>query len=431
MKRLAQQLTAIVKRSDRVSMKVIELFAGVGGFRVALERANKHIGADYKVIWSNQWEPATKAQHASNTYVARFGSEGHSNEDITQVVAEKIDSIPDHDLLVGGFPCQDYSVARTLSQAAGIEGKKGVLWWSIYGILDKKEHKPDYLMLENVDRLINSPASQRGRDFAIILASLADLGYIAEWRVVNAADYGFPQRRRRTFILAYRQTSKIGIKIQDALKWLTEDGVMVNAFPTKPVNMLLADSFDIKGDLPTITERFNKTGNKTPFLNTGIIIGRKVFSMDTEPNYNGSFTTLGDILLPTMDVPESFFIKKEDLPRWRYLKGAKQEMRRKSNGFEYHYSEGSMQFPDLLDRPSRTIITGEGGASPSRFKHVVQTEDGRYRRLTPIELERLDMFPDNHTAGVSDVKRAFFMGNALVVGAIQNMAESLYRSLTS
>lgn len=410
-----------------VNMKVIELFAGVGGFRVALERANKHIGADYKVVWSNQWEPATKAQHASDTYVARFGSEGHSNEDIAHVVADKIDSIPDHDLLVGGFPCQDYSVARTLSQAAGIEGKKGVLWWSIYGILDKKEHKPDYLMLENVDRLINSPASQRGRDFAIILASLADLGYIAEWRVVNAADYGFPQRRRRTFILAYRKTSKIGSKIQDALKWLTEDGVMANAFPIKPVNMLLAAPFEIKGDLPTITEKFNKTGSKTPFFNAGIIIGREVLSIDTEPNYNGPYTTLGDILLPTKDVPESFFIKEEDLPQWKYLKGPKNEMRKNSDGFEYHYSEGGMQFPDLLDRPSRTIITGEGGASPSRFKHVVQTEDGRYRRLTPIELERLDMFPDNHTAGVSDVKRAFFMGNALVVGAIQNMAESLYR----
>ncbi len=412
-------------------MKVIELFAGVGGFRVALERANEHIGADYQVVWSNQWEPATKAQHASDTYVARFGKEGHSNEDIAKVVESKMDSIPDHDLLVGGFPCQDYSVARTLSQAAGIEGKKGVLWWSIYGILDKKVHKPDYLMLENVDRLINSPASQRGRDFAIILASLADLGYIAEWRVVNAADYGFPQRRRRTYILAYRNTSIIGkriLKHSDNMKWLTDDGVMAHAFPIKPVNMLLAAPFPINGDLPSITENFNRKGSKTPFFNAGIIVGREVLSIDTDPDYNGPYTTLGDVLLPTKDVPESFFIKDEDLPQWRYLKGAKSEIRKNSNGFEYHYSEGGMQFPDLLDKPSRTIITGEGGSAPSRFKHVVQTEDGRYRRLTPVELERLDMFPDNHTAGVSDVKRAFFMGNALVVGAIQNMAESLYKS---
>jgi len=88
-----------------------------------------------------------------------------------------------------------------------------------------------------------------------------------------------------------------------------------------------------------------------------------------------------------------------------------------------------MIFPDALDKPSRTIITGEGGSSPSRFKHVIETKDGRKRRLTPIELERLNMFPDNHTEGVSDVRRAFFMGNALVVGIIEKLGESLAKNI--
>ena len=86
-----------------------------------------------------------------------------------------------------------------------------------------------------------------------------------------------------------------------------------------------------------------------------------------------------------------------------------------------------MAFPDNPDMPSRTIITGEGGASPSRFKHVVKTAGGRYRRLTPIELERLNMFPDNHTAGASDMRRAFLMGNALVTGIVERIGVELLR----
>src|SRR3989344_392807 len=195
-----------MKKSASKTSKVVELFAGVGGFRIGLEKAGT-----FKTIWSNQWEPATKKQHASETYIARFGSDGHSNEDISKV---KVSDIPDHELLVGGFPCQDYSVARTLSQATGLQGKKGVLWWEIHRILKEKGTKaPKYLILENVDRLLKSPASQRGRDFAIMIASLNDLGYIVEWRIVNAAEYGMPQRRRRVFILGYHQGSPIHSKI--------------------------------------------------------------------------------------------------------------------------------------------------------------------------------------------------------------------------
>ena len=178
-----------------MSLKVVELFAGVGGFRLGLEK----IGFD--VVWSNQWEPSTKKQHASMVYEARFGEKNHSNEDIALVSS---DEIPDHDLLCGGFPCQDYSVATTLNNSKGLKGKKGVLWWSIFKILEEKKNKrPKYLFLENVDRLLKSPSDQRGRDFAVMLASLDELDYVVEWRVINAADYGMPQRRRRVFILAY------------------------------------------------------------------------------------------------------------------------------------------------------------------------------------------------------------------------------------
>lgn len=216
-------------------MKVIELFAGVGGFRVGLNRVDENF---FDTVWSNQFEPATKRQHASEVYVARFGSKGHVNADIATV---KTEDIPDHDMLCGGFPCQDYSVARNLGQAAGLVGKKGVLWWEIERIVrEKGERAPQILFLENVDRLLISPAMQRGRDFAVILQSLADNGYVVEWRVINAADYGMPQRRRRTYILAYRKGSPIASSIVDSASWLFRDGVFASAFPVvnKDVNGL-------------------------------------------------------------------------------------------------------------------------------------------------------------------------------------------------
>src|SRR5690606_10861709 len=116
----------------------------------------------------------------------------HFNVDISKIATKQI---PDHDLLVGGFPCQDYSVATTLNNSKGLTGKKGVLWWNIHKILQEKKNRPRYLLFENVDRLLKSPSSQRGRDFAIMLKGLDDLGYCVEWRVINAADYGMPQRR--------------------------------------------------------------------------------------------------------------------------------------------------------------------------------------------------------------------------------------------
>ena len=398
-------------------IKVIELFAGVGGFRIGLERAS----ADYKTVWSNQWEPSTKRQDASDIYKARFGAEGHSNVDINLVPTSEI---PDCNLLVGGFPCQDYSVAATLSRSGGIEGKKGVLWWQIYRILNEKEHKPQYLFLENVDRLLKSPASQRGRDFAIILASLCDLGYIVEWRVINAADYGMPQRRRRTYILAYHCESDIAKKIVNQEEWVMQNGVMSQAFPCVAKDRDY--NFTINGTLPIVSATFNKGQKNSPFCNTGIIIDRNVYTIETEPIYNGHYTTLGEIIVDENDVPEEFFISDEMLPKWKYEKGSKSFQRINKEGFAYNYSEGAMSFPDSLDKPSRTMITGEGGSAPSRFKHVIQTQSGRYRRLVPVELERLNMFPDNHTQEASPLRRAFLMGNALVCGIVEKIGVSLH-----
>tara|TARA_Y100001968_G_scaffold199130_1_gene182662 strand:+ start:351 stop:1571 length:1221 start_codon:yes stop_codon:yes gene_type:complete len=404
-----------------VSLKVVELFAGVGGFRLGLEKSA------FEVIWSNQWEPSTKKQHASMVYEARFGNKGHSNKDIALVA---IDEIPDHDLLCGGFPCQDYSVATTLNNSKGLKGKKGVLWWSIHRILEEKKNKrPKYLFLENVDRLLKSPGTQRGRDFAVMLQSLNELGYAIEWRVINAADYGMPQKRRRVFFLGYHKSSQLykKVKIIEKLDWILDQGTIAHSFPIHHTEEFY--KFKLEGDLVHITNNFNIKGGSSPFMNTGIMVDGKVCTANTEADYEGRRILLGDILQKGR-IEKEFLINKSDIHKWEYLKGSKKEERISKTGHHYNYSEGGMIFPDSLDGPSRTIITGEGGPSASRFKHVVKTKNG-LRRLTPVELERLNMFPDGHTKhpNVTNAKRAFFMGNALVVGIVDRIGRSLIAKL--
>lgn len=395
-------------------IRVVELFAGVGGFRIGLERASDR----FKTIWSNQWEPSTKRQDASIIYVNQFGPEGHSNIDINLIPSQEV---PTCDLLVGGFPCQDYSVATTLNRSGGIQGKKGVLWWQIYRIIEESNERPRFLFFENVDRLLKSPAKQRGRDFAIILASLSDLGYDVEWRVINAADYGMPQRRRRTYIVGYKRGA-FSIDNEHMEDWISHDGIFAKSFGTEAISQM--KSFKIEGGLDEVTVLFN-TKEKHEFENAGFMTNRKVFTLKTEAKYAGPSLTLGDILVDESAVPQEFFIPDDELPKWKYQKGSKSFMRTNAEGFEYRYSEGAMAFPDAADKPSRTIITGEGGKGASRFKHVVLTTSGRYRRLMPIELERLNMFPDNHTDGSSDIRRAFLMGNALVTGVVEKVGLSI------
>lgn len=413
-------------------IKIVELFAGVGGFRIGLESASDK-KTKYNVVWSSQWEPGASKQYASDIYIERFGKNGHSCEDIKLVIEKKFKEIPDHDLLVGGFPCQDYSVARTLSHAEGLEGKKGVLWWSIFNILKKKgKNAPAFLMLENVDRLLKSPASQRGRDFAVMLSSLTSLGYAVEWRVINAAEYGFPQRRRRVFILGYKKDSSIYNKIKklnNPKEWIFNKGVIAKEFPVKKSEDITKE-FKIERELSDVSKNFSSDKpTKSPFDNSGLMVDGKVFTIKVEPKYDGEIAKLGDFIEDEKNVSEEFFIDGKYLEQWKKLKGSKSEMRKSKSGHEYKYSEGSMAFPDLLDKPSRTIVTGEGGSSPSRFKHVIKTKSGKYRRLMPIELERLNMFPENHTKGVPDVKRAFIMGNALVVGVIKKLGIALRDSI--
>lgn len=418
-------------------IRIAELFAGVGGFRLGLDGYGKP-GDDFYMkpagpfhtVWANQWEPMGQEskQFAWRCYEKRFGEGSCVNQDIAKVLDE-VDAgertIPDFDMLVGGFPCQDYSVAKPLSLAAGIEGRKGVLWWSINRLLEMRH--PKLVLLENVDRLLKSPATQRGRDFAIILSCLNRLGYNVEWHVVNAAEYGMPQRRRRVYIYAEHNGNWGDLEAR-----LFDTGVMARAFPIKPNEKDKGRYyFDIGEDPYEVTQNFGKGDKVSIFRNAGVMIDGRVLTAKVDADYEGPHTTLGDVLVPAEEVPNQFWIDGTKLPSWQYLKGGKKEKRTAANGYTYTYSEGPVAFPDPLTSPSRTILTGEGGTGASRTKHVVE-QGGKLRRLVPDELDQLQMFPKGWTAdGMTDGHRAFCMGNALVTGIPHRIGEIIAQDITT
>ena len=393
---------------------ICELFAGVGGFRLGFDR----LESGWETTWFSQWEPGARTQWAHDCYVQHFGdsfdlnNEFHTGEDISTMDKQ---AIPDHTLLVGGFPCQDYSVAHTLSSSHGIEGKKGVLWWQIRDTIIAK--KPPFCIFENVDRLLKSPAKQRGRDFGVILACLAKEGYSVEWRVVNAAQYGAAQRRRRTFIFAYRNDTIYGQKMADisADMIIKNGGLMAKAFPIQ--NMGRITETVIGGDIVDVSDNFAFAFETAGYMCKGRIYTAKVTEQEEEP------ITLGKILQTTVD--DKFYITNEKMPKWTYLKGAKKIPRKSADGHEYTFSEGPIAFPDPWDRPGRTMLTSE--STINRSTHVVSDPGtGRLRLLTPVEAERLQGFDDEWTnTGMPDRMRYFCMGNALVVPMITRMGRVL------
>ncbi|MFC6206298.1 DNA (cytosine-5-)-methyltransferase [Levilactobacillus tongjiangensis] len=395
--------------------RVAELFAGVGGFRVGLDKLN----SGWSFVYANQWEPGKKHQYAFDCYSRHFGTtEKLSNEDINQVDKTEI---PDMDLLVGGFPCQDYSVAH--SGAKGIQGKKGVLWWDIRDTIEAK--RPAFVLLENVDRLLSSPGkAHRGRDFGMILYTLNQLGYGAQWRVINAAEYGFPQRRRRVFIFAYRQDTNYFNTIDSAINLkeaLLEHSVYNEALPiNKALHLENETTLDGYIDIVDFSDTFS-----FHFENTGIMHNEDVFTGKYTPKYTGTSTVLNDIVLDHID-DDTLFIDSTPGRRekFEYLKGAKKEERTSSTGFSYYYSEGGMAFPDPLSKPGRTMLTSEH--SVNRSTHVIQDkETGKLRLLSPLECERLQTFPDNWTEGMPKSSRYFMMGNALVCGLVTELGKGI------
>ena len=395
---------------------VCELFAGVGGFRLGLEKAGT-----WKTTYANQWEPKFRTQFAYDCYTQNFGkSNACTNLDIATV---ETSDLPDFNLLVGGFPCQDYSVATT--GAKGLQGKKGVLWWEIHRILTDK--RPPFILLENVDRLLKSPTSQRGRDFGIILGCLYNLGYAVEWRVINAAEYGNSQRRRRVFIFAYHSSTNHYnhiSNIENLTDIISTEGMFAKQFPiirpeTQPDEYITHfREIDRQIDIQNLSDNF-----KHKFENSGIMINARILTIKVEPTKDLNSKTLRSVL--EKEVDEIFYLNDKQLAKALIEKNAKEKTRTKADGFEYTFKEGSIPFPEPLDGPSRTMLTAEGKVS--RTSHIILDPiTNRHRFITPLECERLNGFNDNWTnTGMTNSQRYFCMGNALVVPVITQIALEL------
>ena len=406
-----ERMFVSVRNND--SLNILEMFAGVGGFRVGLERANKDF---FVTKWSNQWEPAKKAQHAFDCYDTHFKDSENLNVDIATVPDEffKKNKI---DLIVGGFPCQDYSVARSLSGELGIQGKKGVLFWEIVRAIELS--KPKYALLENVDRLLKSPSKQRGRDFSIMLGALNDLGYSVEWRVINAAEYGFAQRRRRVFIFVYRNDDEFynSQNNYNDEEIIFSKGLFAQEFPVE--DYAVKNRFST-GELPSDLVELSDTYSAQIF-NTGIMRNGQFTSSQTEPKFVSPIT-LGEILVDEDIVDEKYYLTNAQIEKFEYLKGAKKVKRTSTTGHEYIFSEGGMPLTDPLDRPGRTMLTSE--STVNRSTHVVDV-NGRKRFLTPVECERLNGFPDDWTNMMPNRMRYFCMGNALVTHIIERIGNRI------
>lgn len=415
-------------------MNVLELFAGVGGFRIGLENANPDY---FRTLWSNQWEPSRKSQDAFEVYNYHFPDSENINISIADITDEQFAEM-NADMIVGGFPCQDYSVARSKKNEQGIEGQKGVLFWEI--IRATRIIRPRFLILENVDRLLKAPSKQRGRDFAIMLTAFNNLGYSVEWRVINAADYGRSQRRRRVFFFIYRNDIPFAHQMDQRFEeqeqvfdenryddYIFHEGLFATQFPimNTPVKKRHV-YYELPEDIVEVSDNFSGT-----VWNTGVMRHGRYYSIDTAPNYDGEPITLGEILQNEEEVPEKFFINDPaKLEKFQYLRGPKRIERTSADGHTYIYSEVGMSPTDDLNLPGRTMLTSEGTVNRStHFLHV----NGRYRLITPVEAERLQDFPDNWTAlkklsdgtvtEVSDKMRMFFMGNALVTDIVRKIGE--------
>ena len=414
------------------------MFDGVGGFIVGLNNADPIY---FETLYSNQYEPSRKTQDAYEVGCYRFPNIEHIPTDVALIPDEKYKEMRENgvDMIVGGFPCQDYSVARSKKNEMGIEGKKGVLFWEI--IRATKNIKPKYLILENVDRLLKAPSNQRGRDFAIMLGAFNQLGYSVEWRVINAADYGRAQRRRRVFFFVYRNDTPWAKKIDkefevgdekafDTYKsYIFEKGLFAQQFPVKSSPIKKRVHFNhLAEDLAEISDNF-KDGM---MWNSGVMRHGYFYTADTEPLGNEQPITLGDIVIPENEVPDNYYITGDKLEKFKYLRGPKKLTRTSADGHEYIYSEGGMSEYDSLELPGRTMLTSEG--SVNRSTHLLKI-DGKYRLITPIEAERLQDFPDDwtkyklnskgETVEVSDRMRMFFMGNALVTGIVTRIANGI------
>ena len=281
-----------------------------------------------------------------------------------------------------------------------------------------------------------------------MLAAFNELGYSVEWRVINAADYGRAQRRRRVFFFVFRNDTKWGERlhttyeakfskdttIEERLaqyqKYIFKDGLFGRQFPVEGTAVKKRiHANQLVGDIAEVSETFNDG----KFWNSGLMTNGYYYTIETNPIVEPPIT-MGKIVVSEETVDAKYYITGDKLEKFKYLRGPKKLIRTSADGHEYTYAEGGMSEYDSLDLPGRTMLTSEG--SVNRSTHLLKI-NGNYRLITPIEAERLQDFPDDWTKfklnakgeveEVSDRMRMFFMGNALVTGIVKRIGDELQK----
>lgn len=192
---------------DKKKIRYIDLFCGIGGFRVAIEQLGKEYSLPVKCVFSSDID-----EECRKAYKINFGE--YPVGDITKIAA---DDVPDHEILLAGFPCQPFSI---IGNRKGFEDTHGTLFFDIVRIIEAK--KPDLILLENVKLL---KGHNNGRTLKRIIEAFGDLGYVSDYKILNALDFGLPQKRERIFITGFKnqclfEWPKGGIKMKPLTKIL-------------------------------------------------------------------------------------------------------------------------------------------------------------------------------------------------------------------
>jgi DNA (cytosine-5)-methyltransferase 1 len=394
---------SIIDNGGRETIRFIDLFGGVGGFHLGLQRASNIIqqneGRKHKLSQQGgehsehsertvrKPKPVFRCvfysdidKYAVKTYNKNFGT-NYKPTDIRNV---KADSIPEFDLLCAGFPCQAFSIA---GKRKGFEDTRGTLFFEICRLLESK--RPRLCLLENVKGLLNH---DEGKTFGIILQSLDELGYDVEWQVLNSKHFCVPQNRERVFIIGHFRGSG-GRKVFP----ITKNNRKVVKLQGQPaiVNTIQAgyernrqQSYIIEGSEPS-QEKATIVHNIYGGFGEGVREFDNISPTIRTPKGGGH---LPMVMLKT-NTKQGY-----DVPRDR------------KDGIR-------LEFPESKTARGRVIKDATPALKTGGTEGVL--DNRRIRRLTPIECERLQGFPDNWTKGVSDTQRYKQMGNAVTVNVIE------------
>lgn len=411
--------------SARVPLNYASLFSGIGGFDIGFDRAGM------RCVAQAEWDQA-----ASEVLKHHWPNVTHL-KDVRDVTRDSFRSI---DVLCGGFPCQDVSVA---GKRAGLDGERSGLWFEFYRII--KEHTPRWVVIENVPGLLTS---NRGRDFAVIIDGLVKCGYRVAWRVLDAQYFGLAQRRKRVFIVASFGDGRCTEVLFE------REGSDRNTSASREAGESITGTLAAGAHPSGFNGRDAERGMLVPFSNRGKTTGD--IAETIRAGSHGALPMLAEAIdarnsCSNGGVSGTLQSKKSGGYSLNYInpvafmagQGANARSIAACDDFSptlKGVASGTNQVPTIAYHASTgedvsPSLTSEGadGSEDGRGRHAFAVNSYGVRRLTPTECERLQGFPDGHTAvnGQSDSRRYKQLGNAVAVPVAEWIARRIVAADTA